>query len=98
MFSARRLKSDEALRIGLINRVVDAEELEADWSKVRTGFGDQKGAHVDPLFGIHLTGGSNSIKNSYQQYRELGARTKAMLAKLDEAFARAGRKRGPRPL
>ena len=29
MFSARRLKSDEALRIGLINRVVDAEELEA---------------------------------------------------------------------
>jgi len=30
MFSARRLKSDEALRVGLINRVVDAEELEAD--------------------------------------------------------------------
>ena len=29
MFSARRLKTDEALRIGLINRVVDAEELEA---------------------------------------------------------------------
>ena len=28
MFSARRLQSDEALRIGLINRVVDAEELE----------------------------------------------------------------------
>jgi len=30
MFSARRLKSDEALRIGLINRVVDAEELEKE--------------------------------------------------------------------
>jgi enoyl-CoA hydratase len=30
MFSARRLKSDEALRVGLINRVLDAEELEAD--------------------------------------------------------------------
>ena len=29
MFSGRRLKTDEALRIGLINRVVDAEELEA---------------------------------------------------------------------
>lgn len=29
MFSARRMKADEALRIGLINRVVDAEELEA---------------------------------------------------------------------
>jgi enoyl-CoA hydratase/carnithine racemase len=29
MFSARRLKADEALRVGLINRVVEAEELEA---------------------------------------------------------------------
>jgi enoyl-CoA hydratase len=29
MFSARRMKADEALRIGLINRVVEAEELEA---------------------------------------------------------------------
>ncbi len=28
MFSARRLKADEALRVGLINRVVDADELE----------------------------------------------------------------------
>src|SRR6202051_1190740 len=28
MFSARRLQSDEALRVGLINRVVDAEALE----------------------------------------------------------------------
>src|SRR4029078_4335428 len=28
MFSGRRLKADEALRIGLINRVVDAEVLE----------------------------------------------------------------------
>src|SRR3984885_5517205 len=30
MFSGRRLKTDEALRIGLINRVVDAEELERE--------------------------------------------------------------------
>jgi enoyl-CoA hydratase/carnithine racemase len=29
MFSARRLKADEALRIGLINRVVEPENLEA---------------------------------------------------------------------
>ena len=29
MFSARRLKADEALRIGLINRVVEADELQA---------------------------------------------------------------------
>ncbi len=59
--------------------MICAEELEAHWSKVRTGFGNQKANYVDPAMGMHLTGGSNSVKNSYPQYRELGARTKAML-------------------
>ena len=59
--------------------MICAEELDADWSKVITGFGDQRGNYVDPAMGMHLTGGSNSVKNSYQQYRELGARTRAML-------------------
>ena len=59
--------------------MICAEELGVDWAKVRTGFGNQRGNYVDPFMGIHLTGGSNSVKNSYQQYRELGARTQAML-------------------
>jgi isoquinoline 1-oxidoreductase beta subunit len=56
-----------------------AEELDADWSKVRAVHGNANPAYVDPAFGMHLTGGSNSIKNSYTQYRELGGRTRAML-------------------
>ncbi len=56
-----------------------AEELDADWHRVVTGFGNQQPAYVDPAMGMHLTGGSNSVKNSYTQYRELGARTRAML-------------------
>ncbi len=59
--------------------MICAEELEADWSKVKTGFGNQQSHYVDPIMGMHLTGGSASVKNSYTQYRELGARTKAML-------------------
>jgi isoquinoline 1-oxidoreductase beta subunit len=59
--------------------MICAEELDADWSRVTTGFGNNGPAFVDPLFGLHLTGGSNSVKNSFAQYRELGARTKAML-------------------
>jgi isoquinoline 1-oxidoreductase beta subunit len=72
-----RMDMGQGIETGLA--MICAEELEADWSKVRTGFGDQKPGYVDPLMGMHLTGGSNSVKNSYQQYRELGARTKAML-------------------
>jgi len=56
-----------------------AEELDADWTRVRSVHGDADGAYVDPAFGIHLTGGSGSIKRSYMQYRELGARARAML-------------------
>ncbi|CAH2402808.1 xanthine dehydrogenase family protein molybdopterin-binding subunit [Mesorhizobium ventifaucium] len=56
-----------------------AEELDAEWNLVRSQLGTNDMAYVDPLFGMHLTGGSNTIKNSFTQYRELGARVRAML-------------------
>ena len=33
-----------------------AEELDADWSKVRSVHGSNAPAYVDPVFGMHLTG------------------------------------------
>lgn len=56
-----------------------AEELDADWRLVRSQHGSNDPAYVDPAFGLHITGGSNSIKHSFTQYRELGARARAML-------------------
>lgn len=56
-----------------------AEELDADWSLVRSRLGSNDGAYVDPRWGMHLTGGSTAIKHSFVQYRELGARARAML-------------------
>jgi isoquinoline 1-oxidoreductase beta subunit len=35
--------------------------------------------YKDPLYGIQMVGGSGSIAHSFQQYRELGAKTRAML-------------------
>lgn len=72
-----RLDFGQGVQTGL--PLILAEELDADWSLVRSVHGTNSPAYADPLFGIHLTGGSNSIKNSYMQYRELGARTRAML-------------------
>ncbi|MEP6872799.1 MAG: xanthine dehydrogenase family protein molybdopterin-binding subunit [Burkholderiales bacterium] len=56
-----------------------ADELDADWSKVKSVHGSSDPAYIDPVFGMHITGGSGSIAHSYTQYRELGARTRAML-------------------
>jgi isoquinoline 1-oxidoreductase beta subunit len=72
-----RLDFGQGVQTGL--PMVLAEELDADWALVRSVHGDADPAYADPAFGMHLTGGSGSIKNSYTQYRELGARTRAML-------------------
>ncbi|GAB2587312.1 xanthine dehydrogenase family protein molybdopterin-binding subunit [Ramlibacter solisilvae] len=75
--AVNRLEFGQGAHTGLA--MVLAEELDADWTKVRARHGDASPAYVDPAFGMHLTGGSNSIHNSYMQYRELGARMRAML-------------------
>ncbi len=72
-----RLDFGQGVQTGL--PLILAEELDADWSRVRSVHGDASPAYADPAMGMHLTGGSNSIKNSYTQYRELGARMRAML-------------------
>ncbi|MGN8275924.1 molybdopterin cofactor-binding domain-containing protein [Pseudomonas sp. SMN5] len=72
-----RLEFGQGVQTGL--PMILAEELDADWSLVRSRNGNSDAAYQDPVFGLHLTGGSSSIKNSYVQYRELGARARAML-------------------
>ena len=56
-----------------------AEELDADWSKVRCELAPAGEAYKDPFFHIQMVGGSTSMKASWQQYREIGARLRAML-------------------
>jgi len=56
-----------------------ADELDADWSQVVGELAPAAEVYKDPLFGIQMVGGSGSIAHSFQQYRELGARTRAML-------------------
>ena len=56
-----------------------AEEMDADWSKVRCELAPAGDAYKDPLFGIQMVGGSTTIAHSWTQYREIGARMRAML-------------------
>src|SRR5713226_10407074 len=56
-----------------------ADEMDADWSHVVSELAPAADVYRDPVYGIQLVGGSGSIAHSFQQYRELGAKTRAML-------------------
>jgi isoquinoline 1-oxidoreductase beta subunit len=56
-----------------------ADEMDADWSQVIAELAPAADVYKDPLFGIQMVGGSGSIAHSFQQYRDLGAKTRAML-------------------
>ena len=56
-----------------------AEELDADWSRVRAELAPAGDAYKDPLYGIQMTGSSISVAHSFAHYRETGARARAML-------------------
>src|SRR6185503_3861700 len=53
-----------------------ADEMDADWKNVIADLAPAADVYKDPLFGIQMVGGSGSIAHSYQQYRELGAKTR----------------------
>ncbi|HEX3254044.1 MAG TPA: xanthine dehydrogenase family protein molybdopterin-binding subunit [Pyrinomonadaceae bacterium] len=56
-----------------------ADEMDADWTNVIAELAPAADVYKDPVFGIQIVGGSGSIAHSFQQYRELGAKTRAML-------------------
>jgi isoquinoline 1-oxidoreductase beta subunit len=56
-----------------------ADEMDADWSQIEAELAPAADVYKDPLYGIQMVGGSGSIAHSFQQYRELGAKTRAML-------------------
>ncbi|MGB9109229.1 MAG: xanthine dehydrogenase family protein molybdopterin-binding subunit, partial [Telluria sp.] len=59
--------------------MVIADELDADWRQMRAELAPAADAYKDPAFGMQITGGSGTIAHSYTQYREIGARARAML-------------------
>ena len=50
-----------------------AEELEADWTKVRFEFAPADKAYINQLFGIQGTGGSSSVRAAWKPLRVAGA-------------------------
>src|SRR5947199_9915996 len=57
-----------------------AEELDADWSKIRIEFAPADKAYANPLlFGMQATGGSRSVRGAYTPLRQARAAAHEML-------------------
>ena len=56
-----------------------AEELDMPMSRMTSSLAPNDPTFNDPFFGMQMTGGSNTIANSWVQYRTIGASLKALL-------------------
>ena len=77
LITVNRLEFGQGVQTSL--PMILADEMDADWSQVIAELAPAADVYKDPMFGIQMVGGSGSIAHSFQQYRELGARTRAML-------------------
>ena len=65
-----------------------AEELDADWSKVRVEHAPAAPAYKHVAFGMQMTGGSSSVWSEFDRLRQAGAAARNLL--LQAAAARTG--------
>jgi isoquinoline 1-oxidoreductase beta subunit len=56
-----------------------AEELEADWSKIRIEFAPADPQYNNQLFGMQGTGGSSSVRAAWMPLRKAGAQAREVL-------------------
>src|SRR5437667_1452491 len=56
-----------------------AEELEADWSKIKIEFAPADKAYTNPMFGMQGTGGSTSVRAAFTPLRKAGAAARELL-------------------
>ena len=56
-----------------------AEELDADWSKIRVEHAPAAPVYAHTAFGMQMTGGSTSTWSEFDRYRQAGAAARQML-------------------
>ena len=56
-----------------------AEELDADWSRIRVEHAPAAPVYAHTAFGIQMTGGSTSTWSEFERYRQAGALGRALL-------------------
>ncbi|MGH8010905.1 MAG: molybdopterin cofactor-binding domain-containing protein [Candidatus Binataceae bacterium] len=62
-----------------------ADELDVDLNRVRIVTAPAAPAYINPMIGAQLTGGSTSVRSSWNQLRQAGATARAMLVSVAAA-------------
>lgn len=61
--------------------MVIAEELDCDWSKIRSEHAPAAPVYAHPARGIQMTGGSTTTRGEFDRYRTVGAMARDMLVR-----------------
>ncbi len=72
-------KSEMGQGISTALTMILAEELDLEWKKIRTEFAPAAPAYFNPVFGLQGTGGSSSVRGSWEPLAKAGAAAREML-------------------
>jgi isoquinoline 1-oxidoreductase beta subunit len=72
-------KSEMGQGISTALVMILAEELDLDWKKIQTEFAPAAPQYFNPIFGMQGTGGSSSIRGSWEPLAKAGAAAREML-------------------
>ena len=59
-----------------------AEELDADWTRIRVEHAPAAPVYAHTAFGMQMTGGSSSTWSEFDRYRQAGALARALLVQV----------------
>ena len=72
-------KSEMGQGINTALAMILADELDLDWKKINTVFAPAAPAYFNPIFGLQGTGGSTSVRASWEPLAKAGAAAREML-------------------
>jgi len=72
-------KSEMGQGISTALAMILAEEMDLDWLKIKTEFAPAAPEYFNPVFGLQGTGGSTSVRASWEPLVKAGAAARAML-------------------
>lgn len=72
-------KSEMGQGVSTALAMILAEELDLDWKKIRTAFAPAAPQYFNPIFGMQGTGGSTSVRGSWEPLAKAGAAAREML-------------------